>query len=319
MRKGWSVRAFDGSLRDASGILAVDQATFGDCHYGPETIVALISSPDQYAWVAVDGGQIVGFVSAFHTHSLAASRWEVDELAVHPSAQGQGIGAALVACALEEGVRNAFLSRARALVSVNNVPSQRVCTRNGFSSTARADLLLYEVSGRVPRPSLVDVPLVRGAVVADAAAIASLSGCPVARVAKVMRREEGQLLVAVRGLAVCGYAERIHVRTLQYEGIWVESLAIAEGNDLAARALFHTAIEDVKRREAMDEIGYLIPPEEATGYEAAVGEGFKKVNQILVHLFETLSGYEAAVGEGFKKVNEYLVFERELNRESVCL
>ena len=290
MRKGWSVRAFDGSLRDASGILAVDQATFGDCHYGPETIVALLSSPDQYAWVAVDGGQIVGFASAFHTHSLAASRWEVDELAVHPSAQGRGIGAALIACALEERVRNARLSRARALVLVNNVPSQRVFIGNGFSSIARTDLLLYEVSGRVPRPSLVDVPLVRGAVVADEAAIANLSGCPVARVAKVLRQEEDQLLVAVRGLAVCGYAELIHVRTLQYEGVWVESLAIADGDDRAARALFHRAIEDAKRREAMDEIGFVIPPEEGTVYEAAVGEGFKKVN-------------------------EYLVFERDLNRE----
>ena len=290
---GWSIRAFDGSLRDGAGILAVDQATFADCHYGPDRIVSLIASPDQYAWVAVDGEQVVGFVSAFHTHSLAASHWEVDELAVHPSAQGQGIGAALVACVLEEGARNASLSRARALVSVKNVASQHVFSKNGFSSTARADLLLYEVSGRVPRPPLVDVPLVRSTVTADAAAIARLSGCPVSRVAQAMGRDAGQLLVAVRGSAVCGYSERVHVRTLQYEGIWIESLATADGDGHAARALFHRAIEDAKQHEAMDEIGYVISPMKATVYEAAVGEGFKKVN-------------------------EYLVFARKLNRESVC-
>jgi len=162
--------------------------------------------------------------------------------------------------------------------------------RNGFSSVVQADLLVYEVSGRVPRSPLVGVPLVRGAVVADAAAIASLSGCPVDRVAEVMGQEANQLLVAVRGSAVCGYLELIHVRTLQYEGVWVESLAVADGNDRAARALFHWAIEDAKRREEMDEIGYVIPPQMATVYEAAVGEGFKRVN-------------------------EYLVFERGLNRE----
>jgi hypothetical protein len=81
---------------------------------------------------------------------------------------------------------------------------------------------------------------------------------------------------------------------LQYEGIWIESLATADGDDRTARALFHRAVEDAKQRDVIDEIGYVLPPAEATVYEAAVGEGFKKVN-------------------------EYLVFEQELSRENACL
>ena len=294
MRKGFKVRPFDCSLRDASGVLEVDQATFGDCPYSPETIVALEADPNQYLWVAQEGERVVGFVSAFQTHSLAASRWEVDELAVHPSAQRRGVGTALVLQALEERICHPALMKARALVSTNNVASQRVFIKNGFSPISKGDLLLYQVAGRVPRPRLVGMPVVRRADSGDAVAVADLAGCSTTRTAAILKGKGTRVLIGVRGSAVCGYAELVHVRTLQYEGIWVESLVVLDGDVRTARALFLRAIEDAKRCEEIDEVGYLVPRQEDVSYRAAIGEGFKKEK-------------------------EYLVFERDLSRESACL
>ena len=84
------IRAFNGTLRDAQGLIEVDAETFGDCTYTAQTIVGRLSDPDQWTAVAVEGERVVGFVSCFRTRSLSADRWEVDELAVRPAHQGQG-------------------------------------------------------------------------------------------------------------------------------------------------------------------------------------------------------------------------------------
>lgn len=293
------IRAFNGTLRDAQAIIEVDRATYGDCHYTPGHIIALESDPRQRAWVAEEAGRIVGFVSAFPTHSLAAGRWEVDELAVHPAAQGRGIGTALVAHAIADRIRGSNLSQARALVATNNLPSQRVFTRNGFSSIAQVHMLLYQVSGRVPRPRQVGQPGVRAAQVTDVPAIAEQSGCAVARIAAQLCHPDNLYLVAERGQRVLGYVELIHVRTLQYEGFWLESLAVAgwdrhaasrrcaaPTNQSCASVLFNAAIEEAKSRDTIDEVGYLVSPGEHHLYAACVGQGFRKVNEYLIFVRE---------------------------------
>jgi GNAT superfamily N-acetyltransferase len=272
------IRPFDGTLDDARGIIEVDGATFGDCHYAPEYIVDLESDPEQYAWVAVDEGRVAGFVSAFPTHSLAASRWEVDELAVHPAMQGKGLGTALVARAVEQGARVGGLSETRALVAANNVASRSVFMKNGYRSRADVDLLLYEVTGRVPRPRRPGLPSVRSARAADAARIAALSGCPLSRVAVLLRQPGNIYLVAGREGEQDGFLELIHVRTLQYEGFWIESLCVAGEPGDVVRALLNAAIEEAKCHEQVGEVGYLVPPDRWRLYESSVGEGFKKVN-----------------------------------------
>lgn len=280
----WNVRPFDGSLCDAQGIIRVDRATFGDCPYAPEDIVALVASPGQYVCVAEEEGcQIVGFASAFPTRSLAADRWEVDELAVHPSWQGQGIGASLVARTVHEGARHWPSCQARALVATNNLASQRVFRKNGFSKVAKVDLLLYQVSGRVPRPPQAEAPHIRTAAqAADAPIIAELSGCSGDRAAALLKSPENSYWVAGAGHTVQGYMELIHVHTLRYEGFWIESLAVAGRNDRLASALFSAAIREAKRRDAIDEVGYLARPRERGLYAAAVREGFKRVNEYLI-------------------------------------
>ena len=244
----------------------VDRATFDDCPYTPEHILSLESDPDQYAWVAEESGRIVGFVSAFATYSLAASRWEVDELAVHPQAQGRGIGTALVARALEEGVNQAGLTQARALVAVDNGASARVFSRCGFSPVFKVDLMLYSIVGREPRPLRDEWPTVRRAESDDLVDIAELGRCDVVRAANGLGRSKNVYLVAGSERGARAYVELLHVRTLQYEGFWVESMGLAQPEEArwaryAASALLSGAIEEAKRRESMDEVGYLASPD----------------------------------------------------------
>jgi ribosomal protein S18 acetylase RimI-like enzyme len=280
------VRAFDGTRGDARGIIDVDVATFGDCRYSPQHVVDLESDPQQYAWVAEEAGQVVGFVSAFLTHSLAASRWEVDELAVHPAFQGRGLGTALVGRALAVGSRREDLSEARSLVAVNNAPSRRVFNSNGFGIAAEVRLLSHEIAGRAARPLRAGMLSVRRARPQDASGVAKLACCSEARAAACVRQPGNLYLLAGTEDDILGYAELIHVRTLQYEGLWIESIIVSDRGRATAVALFGGALEEARRREAMDRIGYLAPQDEHVLYDAAVGEGFTQVDKYLAYVRE---------------------------------
>lgn len=283
-------------MSDARAIIEIDRATFADCPYSAEQIVALEADPGQHAWLAEDGSRIVGYVSAFVTHSLAASRWEVDELAVHPQAQGQGIGTALVARALEVGGQQAGLHEARALVAVDNLSSQRVFVKSGFRAVDTVHLLSYRVNGRVPRPPRPNAPTVRPALGREDEALARLLGKKsdgAVRMIEQLRRADVRYLAAVgtnEGAAgVLGGAELIHVRTLQYEGLWVESLAVTKRGAMenrAALALLGAAIEAVKQDERMDLVGYLVAPRDEALYSAAVAEGMTLVDVYKSFVYE---------------------------------
>jgi ribosomal protein S18 acetylase RimI-like enzyme len=278
------IRPFAGTARDARAILSVDRATFGDCHYPAAYIVELESDPRQRAWVAEQDGRVVGFVSAFATRSLAGDRWEIDELAVEPGAQKRGWGTALVARAIHDGGTRHPGFTARALVATRNRASQRVFEKNGFSSVAQVDLLLYEVLGRVPRPPQPGMPEVRQALAADAAALSRLSGRAVNEVLDLIERSGNLYLVAVLDGQVQGCAELLHIRTLQYEGFWVESMATDDRAACVPAALFNAAVEEAKRCGAIDEVGYLALPGERVLYTACVGQGFKKIDEYLVYV-----------------------------------
>jgi ribosomal protein S18 acetylase RimI-like enzyme len=275
------IRPFNNTLRDAQGILEVDEETFGDCYYAAEYILALEAEPGQRAWVAEQDDRIVGFVSAFDTHSLEADRWEIDELAVRPAYQGRGIGTQLVAQAVSDSAPLPGLRRARSLIARSNVASQRAFVKNGFAPVADVCLLLYQVSGRVPRPPRSGLPVVRVAQAVDAANIGAATQRPVPRVAELIAHPENTYLIAIRDGALHGCAELIRVRTLQYQGIWIESLSLVEPDGQIARALFRAAIERAKRHPGIDRIGYLARPENRPVYEACVGEGFAHVDEYL--------------------------------------
>jgi ribosomal protein S18 acetylase RimI-like enzyme len=299
------IRAFNGSLRDAQAIVDIDRATFADCPYDAQQIAALEADPSQYAWVAEEEGQVVGYVSAFATYGLEAGRWEIDELAVHPRAQRRGIATALVARSLEEAARESELREARALVSVRNPASQRVFLKNGFRDMDTVHLLACRGGGRpkgAPRSSAMSV---RRAGPSDCPALARLLSLEepkrdaVARMARQLRRPEIEYLVAVGASGqvaakgaheghdghtcteVVAGAEVIHVRTLQYEGLWIEAMAVADCTPAqveAASVLVSAAVERVERQAELDLVGYLVAPRQRVLYAAAVTQGLALVD-----------------------------------------
>ncbi len=99
-------------------------------------------------WVAEAQGEVVGFVSALMTRARGGqTRWEIDLIAVQPAYQGQGIGGKLIAKTCQDGQMRAA-DLARALIRVDNLPSQRAFSRMGFSSDGEiCQLLLW-----TPRP-----------------------------------------------------------------------------------------------------------------------------------------------------------------------
>jgi ribosomal protein S18 acetylase RimI-like enzyme len=277
------IRAFDGTLRDAQGIIAVDGETFGDCPYTAAHIADLGTSPRQRVWVACADGKIVGFVSAFATHSLAADRWEIDELAVRPAAQGRGIGTALVARALELPLwQPSPFGQVRTLVAMTNVPSQRAFAKNGFSSAAWVHLLVRKMSAPVPELPEGNGPTVRRAQAADVPALSKLSGCAADRIAALLQRPPNRYLIAGQGQAVQGYAELIHVYTLQYEGLWIESIATVDEEYRTASALLGAAIKEARRHSAVDRIGYLGSPRRSALYTASLDRGFAMIDEYLI-------------------------------------
>lgn len=258
-----NIRPFNRSRQDAQGIIKVDQETFGDCHYAPEYIIHLLADAQQQAWVAEQTGQIVGFVSAFATQSLARNRLEIDELAVRPCAQGQGVGTALIARALSQGRTGS--TAARALIAITNIASQRAFVKNDFAPAGQVTLMLHEIS-ETKAPLTADTQsqvrgvLVRGvrvrlAHVGDAAAIERLSGAPAQRAARLLQHTANRYLVAEHGSSILGYVELLPVCTLQYRGFWIESAAAAQ--ESVASALLPEIAAHAKALGTIDRIGYL--------------------------------------------------------------
>ena len=108
-----------------------------------------------------------------------------------------------------------------------------------------------------------------------------------------LQRVDVQYLIAALAAGetdrVLGGVELIHVRTLQYEGLWVEALGLSERGDAASRAalaLIGEAIELVKRREALDLVGYLTTPRDRVPYSAAVSEGMTCVDTYKSFVYE---------------------------------
>jgi len=300
------IRPFDGSRRDAKGLLAVDRGTFAESPYNADQVIHLLTRGEQRAWLAIVGGEVTGFVTAFPTHTLHGHNWEVDLVAVQPAFQRQGIATELIKAAVE-GAEGHGLDKARALAATDNPASQRAFTKAGFTPEETVcDLLLYEIRGFAPRPLDSDSVTVRDLALSteEAGAVLRLGQGLTLRpddVLALASRQANEILVAVGGEEIVGFAELLYVETLLYRGIWLESV-IAQGADREIQAaLISEAVERAKRKR-LDEIGCLVRTR-----KRGMAEGAERAKNVEDHVLR-----EALVGQGFGVVNEYYIFRRDL-------
>jgi ribosomal protein S18 acetylase RimI-like enzyme len=300
------IRPFGGSRHDAKGLLAVEKETFTESPYSADELVYLLTNGEQRAWLAILEGEVTGFVLAFPTCTLHGCNWEVDLLAVQPAYQGQGIATELIKAAVE-GAGEHSLDIVRALAATDNTASQRAFTKAGFiPDKAVYDLLLYEIRGFVPRPAVSCTVTVRDLALSteEAEVVLRLGEGRALRPEDVLAlasRKANEILVAVRGGQIVGFAELLYVETLLYRGIWLESL-IALGADREIQAaLISEAVERAKLKR-LDEIGCLVQTR-----KHGMTEDVERAKDVENRLLR-----EALVSQGFGVVNEYYIFRRDL-------
>jgi ribosomal protein S18 acetylase RimI-like enzyme len=271
------IRAFDGSLADAEGLLAVEKATFNETPYRAEQVQAMLTGGAQRAWLALSEGQVAGFVIAFLTYGLAGPCWEIDLLAVEPAWAGRGVATRLIRKAAAHGM--AVARRARATIATDNVGSARAFARAGFRRAGLCELLIYRTEGKTPRPWTA-----LGVTIRETDAVEAIAEwLPEGDVPMIGHRGETNLakegpillLAKVHGQPA-GYAELIEVQTLLYAGMWIESLAAS--NELVRAALLH---EVVNRATAagVDEIGMMVPENDLPLRQVLREAGFRSLGE----------------------------------------
>jgi N-acetylglutamate synthase-like GNAT family acetyltransferase len=100
----------------------------------PDVCKTQMESDTASLWVAVEGDDVVGFISAFLTVGQHAKRrWEVDLLAVSPEGRGQRLGQRLVESICHDSrARQAHVTRAA--IRIDNVASQKTFKNAGFAT-----------------------------------------------------------------------------------------------------------------------------------------------------------------------------------------
>lgn len=99
-------------------------------------IAGLRGTPNAMVWLAQDGDDFVGVVTAFSLFSTfsATARWNIHDVAVNPEARGRGVGRAL----LERVIADATAAGAGSLsleVRHDNEPARHLYSSLGFGDT----------------------------------------------------------------------------------------------------------------------------------------------------------------------------------------
>lgn len=278
MAKDTIIRRFAGTLADAEGLLAVERATFDESPYSAGQVQAMLAGGAQRAWLAVNGGQVVGFVAAFPTTGLGGPCWEIDLLAVHPDWTGQQLATRLVRTAANAGREVA--RKTRAAVAADNAASARAFLRTGFRRAGACELFIQQIRERSPRPWTALGVTVREAASLEEAARWLPEDTALTAPARSGTQHEPQgegpwiLLLAEHQGQPAGYSELIEVQTLLYHGLWIESLS-------ASTQEVRAALLNKARNQAMtlglDEIGMMVPAGERSLPETLRAAGFRSL------------------------------------------
>ena len=127
---------------DAEAIHLILQETWGDALLF-DVFMDHVSSPEHQVFVAVEAGEIAGFLSAFLVPS-PVPRWEIDLIVVRSTRRGKGIGTSLIAEALAYG-SHLGVQGAKASIRIDNYASQRAFSKASFATNAQVrSLFLWE-------------------------------------------------------------------------------------------------------------------------------------------------------------------------------
>ena len=138
---------------DAQAIHLILQETWGESLLF-DVFADHVSSPAHQVFVAVDAGEVSGFLSAFLV-PIPTPQWEIDLIIVRSVSQGKGIGTALIQEALSHG-SHLGVDWAKASIRVDNYASQRAFSKVGFTTDAQVrslfiwDPLVCESHTHVP-------------------------------------------------------------------------------------------------------------------------------------------------------------------------
>ncbi len=272
------IRRFAGTLGEAKGLLAVERATFNESPYSAEQIQAMLTRGAQRAWLALNGGQVIGFVAAFPTTGLRGPCWEIDLLAVHPDWTGQRLATRLVRTAATEGIEAA--RRARAAVAGDNTASARAFLRAGFRRAEACKLLIHQIRGLSPRPWTALGVTVREATSLEEVAhwLPEDTVLPASDGFVPWHGPQGDgdpiLLLAESDGRPAGYGELIRVQTILYRGLWIESL-------VASKQMVRVALVNEALNRAilmgLDEIGMMVPEGERSLADTLLAAGFRSL------------------------------------------
>jgi GNAT superfamily N-acetyltransferase len=302
------VRAFDGSLADAEGLLQVERATFNESPYGAKDVCDMLAGGFQQAWLAIVGDSVAGFVIAFPTHGLSGGWWDIDLLAVHPDWAGRGLAARLIRTAAAHCIGTA--RRARAAVATDNAASARAFTRTGFREARDVcNLLIYRTQGLSSRSwvapgvtlreatRLADAeewlvtfpiqgvdPLLPGGLQGSSSAglgrgpAQARTGSEEQAVGHQAAQEypNRTFLLAEQDGQPAGYAELIQVQTLLYRGEWIESFVASTRT--IREALIEFAVNRAKTAD-LDEVGAMVPGHNWLLRQALLAGGFRSLGE----------------------------------------
>ena len=126
-------------LDDAEAIHLILQETWGESLLF-DVFADHVTSPEHQVFVAVETGEVVGFLSAFLV-SGSYPRWEIDLIIVRATSQGKGIGTSLIQAALTYGSGFGVRS-AKASIRIDNYGSQCAFAKAGFTMDAQVRSLL---------------------------------------------------------------------------------------------------------------------------------------------------------------------------------
>lgn len=127
---------------DAEVIHLILQETWGESLLF-DVFTDHISSPVHQVFVALETGEVVGFLAAFLIPE-PLPRWEIDTIIVRAASRGKGIGTSLIEEALIYGSHQGA-HWAKASIRVNNHASQRAFCKVGFTTDAQVlSLLLWD-------------------------------------------------------------------------------------------------------------------------------------------------------------------------------